>query len=135
MNKWELLLTRICDRMKSRTPRDEISRSREDSSQIKSYFRNTNAGKSGSNESDILIELVEHEKDLRTRGINEHKCTLVFNKLLKMGVGTRDRIKKTAKMRAYENFKAMTRDTARDALIVKETRDGMWKAVLRSTDH
>ena len=122
--------------MKARTPRDSTANGREDSSQIKSYFRNNNASKSsGSNDSDANIELVEHEMDLRTRGINEHKCTLVFNKQLKIGVGARDRIKKTAKARAYENFKTIAREMSRDALTVKQTRDGLWKTVFKTIDH
>ncbi len=132
----ELLLGRICERMQARTPKDQVAKVREDSSQIKSYFRNTNASKTGSNtDSDFPIELVEHEIDLRTRGTNEHKCTLVFNKLLKMGVGARDRLKKTAKIRAYDKLKTMTRDTPREYLVIKPTRDGLWKAVDKSTNN
>jgi hypothetical protein len=121
--------------MQARTPKDEVAEAREDSSQIKSYFRHTSTSKSGSNDSDLSIELVEHEIDLRTRGVNEHKCTLVFNKQLKMGAGVRDRLKRTAKIRAYEQLKEMTRDTPRDKLILKQTRDGLWKAfVIKSPD-
>jgi len=127
----ELLLNRICERMKSRTPKDQPAILREDSSQIKTYFR---ASKSGSSDSDLSIELVEHEIDLRTRGINEHKCTLVFNKQLKMGGGICDRIKKTAKVRAYEKLKIMTRDTPRENLILKQTQDGLWNADIKSKD-
>ena len=129
----ELLLTRICERMKARTPRDPKALAREDSSQIKSYFRITNVSKPAPINSDLTIELVEHEMDLRTRGINEHKCTLVFNKLLKIGPGSRDRIKKTAKVLAYENLKKITRDTPRGMLTVKQTRDGLWKTIVKST--
>ncbi len=121
--------------MQARTPIDQTAKFREDSSQIKSYFRKTNASKSGNNDADLSIELVEHEIDLRTRGINEHKCTLVFNKQLKMGAGTRDRIKRTAKIRAYEKLKTMTRDTPRENLIVKQTQDGLWKADIQSKDN
>ena len=123
----EQLLDHICERMKARTPADPVSKAREDSSQIKSYFRIPKS----SNESAVHIELVEHEVDLRTRGMNEHKCTLVFNKLLKVGVGARDRIKKTAKVLAYERLKTLTRETSREQLVVKSTRDGLWKAVVR----
>jgi hypothetical protein len=129
----EQLLNRICERMQARTPRDPLAKSREDSSQIKSYFRNVGTSKSNTNDADGLLELVEHEIDLRTRGIHEHKCTLVFNKQLKFGVGARDRIKRAAKVRAYEHLKTMTRDTSRDALQVKQTRDGLWKVVMKST--
>lgn len=122
-----VLLNRICDRMASRTPRDAKSVAREDPSQIKSYFRLINPSKICSNDNDFAIELVEHEIDLRTRGVNEHKCTLVFNKMLKFGLGARDRIKKTAKVIAYENLKKLTRETPRDALTVKQTKDGLWK--------
>ena len=133
----ELLLSRICERMRSRIPKDQLAKAREDSSQIKSYFRNTNVSKSSNipDSTDFPIELVEHEIDLRTRGTNEHKCTLVFNKLLKMGVGARDRLKKTAKIRAYENLKVMTRDIPREYLIIKPTHDGLWKAVEKSSNN
>lgn len=121
--------------MQARTPKDQLAKHREDSSQIKSYFRQINPSKTTANESDFSIELVEHEIDLRTRGMNEHKCTLVFNKLLKMGVGARDRLKKTAKNRAYEKLKTMTRDTPREHLVIKPTRDGLWKAVNISSNN
>jgi len=121
--------------MRARTPKDEVAKAREDSSQIKSYFRHISASKTGSNDSDLSIELVEHEKDLRTRGMNQHKCTLVFNKQLKMGAGTCDRTKRTAKTHAYEQLKTMTRDTPRDNLILKQTRDGLWKAVIKPADN
>ncbi len=121
--------------MQARTPKDHVANAREDSSQIKSYFRNTSTSKTGGNDSDLSIELVEHEKDLRSRGITDHKCTLVFNNQLKMGAGARDRIKKTAKIRAYEQLKTMTRDTPIDNLILKQTRDGFWKAVIKPTDN
>jgi hypothetical protein len=131
----ELLLTRICERMQARAPKDHVARAREDSSQIKSYFRYTNTSKLCNNDSEASIELVEHEIDLRTRGINEHKCTLVFNKQLKMGAGIHDRIKKTAKVRAYEKLKIMTRETPQESFILKQTRDGLWKAVIKPTDN
>jgi hypothetical protein len=122
--------------MQARTPKDQLAKVREDSSQIKSYFRNTNSSKSSNNpDSDFSIELVEHEIDLRTRGTNEHKCTLVFNKLLKMGVGARDRLKKTAKIHAYDKLKSMTRDIPRECLVIKPTRDGLWKAVEKSSNN
>ena len=116
--------------MQTRTPKDPVGKAREDSSQIKSYFRHTAASRTSHSDSEMSIELVEHEMDLRTRGMNEHKCTLVFNKLLKMGAGTRDRIKKTAKVRAYDKLKTMTRETPREAILLKQTRDGLWKAVM-----
>ncbi|CAF3903737.1 unnamed protein product [Rotaria sp. Silwood2] len=119
----EVLLNGICERMQAHTPKDHVAQGREDSSQIKSYFRNTSSSKTASNESEFSIELVEHEIDLRTRGINAHKCTLVFNKQLKMGAGICDRLKKTAKVRAYEKLKRLTRDTPRENLIIKQTRD------------
>ncbi|CAF4879811.1 unnamed protein product [Rotaria sp. Silwood1] len=131
----EQLLNRICERMQGRTPKDDTGKAREDASQIKSYFRNASASKAASNESEFSIELVEHEIDLRTRGINTHKCTLVFNKQLKMGAGIRDRLKKTAKVRAYEKLKTITRDTPRENLILKQTRDGLWKVVIKSMDN
>ena len=121
--------------MLARTPKDHVAELREDSSQIKSYFRQTNSSKTSGIESEISIELVEHEIDLRTRGLNEHKCTLVFNKLLKMGVGARDRLKKTAKIHAYDNLKIMTRDTPREHLVIKPTRDGLWKVVNTSPNN
>jgi hypothetical protein len=121
--------------MQSRTPVDQVAKGREDSSQIKTYFRTINPSKTATNDSEISIELVEHEIDLRARKMNEHKCTLVFNKQLKMGAGERDRIKKTAKIRAYEKLKTMTRDTPRENLILKHTQDGLWKAVIKRTDN
>jgi hypothetical protein len=121
--------------MQARTPKDEVASAREDSSQIKSYFRHISTSKTASNDSDLSIELVEHEKDLRMRRMNQHKCTLVFNKQLKMGAGTCDRMKRTAKIHAYEQLKVMTRATPRDNLILKQTRDGLWKAVIKPTDH
>lgn len=127
----EILLNHICERMLWRTPKDQIAKAREDSSQIKSYFRTVTGTKAASSDSEFSIELVEHEIDLRTRGVNEHKCTLVFNKLLKMGAGTRDRLKKTAKVRAYEKLKALTRDVPRENLILKPTHDGLWKVVVK----
>lgn len=120
--------------MQARTPIDSSAKVREDSSQIKSYFRNTTSSKASANESEFSIELVEHEIDLRTRGRNEHKCTLVFNKQLKMGAGVRDRLKKTAKVRAYEKLKTLTRDTPREYLSIKPTRDGLWKVVIIPMD-
>ena len=68
----EVLLNGICKRMQDRTPKEDVAKAREDSSQIKSYFRKNHASKSGNNDADLSIELVEHEIDLRTRGINEH---------------------------------------------------------------
>lgn len=127
----EQLLDFICERMKSRTPNDPVAKSREDASQIKSYFRVARPSNKPSNESSIHIELVEHEVDLRTRGMNEHKCTLVFNKQLKVGVGVRDRIKRTAKVLAYERFKVLTRETPRENLSIKSTHDGLWKVVVK----
>jgi hypothetical protein len=121
--------------MQARTPLDQVAKGREDSSQIKTYFRTINPSKTATNDSEISIELVEHEIDLRARKMNEHKCTLVFNKQLKMGAGERDRIKKTAKIRAYEKLKTMTRDTPRENLILKHTQDGLWKAVIKRTDN
>ena len=121
--------------MQARTPYDDVAKGREDSSQIKSYFRGINASKTTSNDSEMSIELVEHEKDLRSRRIHAHKCTLVFNKQLKMGNGVRDRLKRTAKIRAYEQLKTMTRDTPRENLILKPTRDGIWKAVIKCIDN
>lgn len=132
----DILLNQICERMQARTPKDQVAKLREDSSQIKSYFRQINPSKTSTGtEADFSIELVEHEIDLRTRGFNEHKCTLVFNKLLKMGVGARDRLKKTAKVRAYEKLKTMTRDTPRENLVIKPTRDGLWKVVNISSNN
>lgn len=131
----EILLNHIYERMQARTPKDHTAKLREDSSQIKSYFRLTNPSKSTGTESEFSIELVEHEIDLRTRGLNEHKCTLVFNKLLKIGVGARDRLKRTAKIRAYEKLKTMTRDTPREHLVIKPTRDGLWKVINTSPNN
>lgn len=130
----EQLLNDICERMKAHMPRDPVAKAREDPSQVKSYFRVSKSSAKPSHGSDVHIELVEQEIDLRTRGINEHKCTLVFNKQLKMGPGARDRLKKTAKVLAYERLKRMTRETAREALTVKPTRDGLWKAVVQTKD-
>ena len=121
----EELFKSICERMQSRMPKDEQAKVREDSSQMRSYFRNTSLSKTS-------IELVEHEKDLRSRKMNKHKCTLVFNKLLKMGEGSCDSLKKTAKFLAYEKLKMMTRDTPREKLVLKLTRDGLWKAVIKN---
>ncbi|CAF0885727.1 unnamed protein product [Rotaria sordida] len=127
----EFLLNCVCERMQARTPKDNVAKAREDSSQIKSYFRTTSSSKTASNESEFPIELVEHEIDLRTRGINAHKCTLVFNKQLKMGAGVRDHLKKTAKVRAYEKLKTITRDTPAENLILKQTTDGLWKVIIK----
>ncbi|CAF3390409.1 unnamed protein product [Rotaria socialis] len=131
----ELLLNGICERMLARTPKDHVAKAREDSSQIKSYFRNTIVSKTGNNDTEFSIELVEHEIDLRTRGINEHKCTLVFNKQLKVGSGIRDRLKRSAKVRAYEKLKTFTRDAPRENLVLKPTKDGLWKVVMKPLDN
>ncbi len=131
----EVLLNGIYKRMHDRTPIDEVAKAREDSSQIKSYFRKSNASKTITNDLELSIELVEHEIDLRTRGLTDHKCTLVFNKQLKMGGGVCDRLKRTAKVRAYKQLVTMTRDTPRENLIVRQTRDGMWKAVIKPTNN
>ncbi|CAF1621323.1 unnamed protein product [Adineta ricciae] len=128
----EHLLDRICKRMRDRTPKDDVAKAREDSSQIKSYFRNPNTSKHGSTELESALELVEHEIDLRTRNMSNHKCTLVFNKQLKMGAGVCDRLKRTAKVLAYKQLMTMTRDTPREYLKVKPTKDGFWKAIIDS---
>ncbi|CAF0860432.1 unnamed protein product [Adineta steineri] len=127
----EHLLDGICKRMQDRTPVDDVAKAREDSSQIKSYFRNKSTSNINGNCLELPIELVEHEIDLRTRHRAEHKCTLVFNKQLKMGGGVCDRIKKTAKVLAYKQLITMTRTTPREYLIVKPTKDKLWKAVMR----
>ncbi|CAF1621300.1 unnamed protein product [Adineta ricciae] len=129
----EHLLDRICKRMRDRTPKDDVAKAREDSSQIKSYFRNPNTSKHGSIEPESALELVEHEIDLRTRNMSNHKCTLVFNKQLKMGAGVCDRLKRTAKVLAYKQLMTMTRDTPREYLKVKPTKDGFWKAIIDSS--
>ncbi|UJR28003.1 hypothetical protein I4U23_009261 [Adineta vaga] len=128
----ERLLDRICQRMQDRTPKDDVAKAREDSSQIKSYFRNVNTSKFGSNDMESVLELVEHEIDLRTRKMTDHKCTLVFNKQLKMGAGVCDRLKRTAKVRAYKQLITLTRDTPREYLKVKPTKDGFWKVIINS---
>ena len=107
--------------MQTRIPKDEIANEREDSSQIKSYFRNTTTSRTTSSDSDFFMELVEREIDLRARGTNEYKCTLIFNNILKIGDGVRDRLKRTAKIRAHEHFKAITRNTPRENLMLKAT--------------
>lgn len=128
----EHLLDRICKRMRDRTPKDDVAKAREDSSQIKSYFRNPIASKHGSTETESALELVEHEIDLRTRNMTDHKCTLVFNKQLKMGAGVCDRLKRTAKIRAYKQLMTLTRDTPREYLKLKPTKDGFWKVIIDS---
>ena len=128
----ELLLTAICQRMQERAPKDDIVRAREDPSQMKTYFRNTNLSKLNATHADVRMELVEHEIDLRIRKQNEHKCTLVFNDELKMGSGVCDRMKKTAKKLAYRQLITMTRETPREDLILKKLKRG-WKAVIRPT--
>lgn len=130
--RMELLLTAICQRMQERAPKDRMARFREDPSQIKTYFRNTNTAKANATQAPVRMELVEHEIDLRARKQSEHKCTLVFNDELKMGAGVCDRLKKTAKKLAYEQLVAMTRDIPREDLLLKKLQRG-WKAVIRPT--
>lgn len=130
----ENLLNRICDLMQSRTPKTDVAQAREDTSQIQSYFRSTGVLKTGDNDFNLPIEVVNREIDLRLRDINEHKCTIIFNKQLKIGGGVRDRLKKTAKIRAYEQLKYLTRNTPRDNLILKRTKDHLWTAVIKSSN-
>lgn len=120
--------------MQARTPKTEVAQAREDTSQIQSYFRHSSSLKTGDNDSNLPIEIVDREIDLRVRGITEHKCTLIFNKQLKMGGGVRDRMKKTAKARAYEQLKTLTRDIPRENLLLKQTRDGLWKVTIKPTN-
>ena len=121
--------------MQARTPKDETAMGREELNQIKSYFRNTNRSKVAGSDSDIVIELVEREIDLRARGGIEHKCTLMFNDKLIVGAGIRDRLKKNAKALAYEFLKTITRNTPRENLILKPTIKKRWKVVIKSTDN
>lgn len=127
----EWLLVLISKRMKKRMSQHEQAKAWEDSSQLQSYRRVTNVSESSTNKSHLSIELVEHEKDLRTHDLAQHECTLVFSKLLKMGESARGGLKKTAKFSAYEKLKALTREAARENLLIDLTRDGLWKAVIR----
>ncbi|CAF3776305.1 unnamed protein product [Rotaria sp. Silwood1] len=99
------LLNRICARMQARARKDTLEEAHEDPTTIKSYFRTTSSTKATTNDSECAIHLVEHEINLDKYGIKGYKCTLIFNKILKVGAGTRDRLKKNAKLLAYEELK------------------------------
>ncbi|CAF3793681.1 unnamed protein product [Rotaria sp. Silwood1] len=118
------LFNRICAR------KDTLEEAHEDPTTIKSYFRTTSSTKATTNDSECAIHLVEHEINLDKYGIKGYKCTLIFNKILKVGAGTRDRLKKNAKLLAYEELKSLTRKTPKENLVLKKTRDNFWKVAI-----
>ncbi|CAF2937527.1 unnamed protein product [Rotaria sp. Silwood2] len=125
------LLNRICARMQARARKDTLEEAHEDPTTIKSYFRTTSSTKATTNDSECAIDLVEHEINLHKYGIKGYKCTLIFNKSLKVGAGTRDRLKKNTKLLAYEELKSLTRKTPKENLVLKKTRDGFWNVAIK----
>ncbi|CAF3025634.1 unnamed protein product, partial [Rotaria sp. Silwood2] len=126
LDHFKILVNPISERMQTRISKDQNAKIHQDSSQIKSSFRNNTTLNTASNDFESVIKLVEPEIDLYACLINEQFHSLDLYKRLKTGNNLSHCSKTTTEAGAYKTSTMTKTCTGNGNLLLQQTEVETW---------